>query len=58
MESIDILIWAISIAILAPFILVSLMMIAGVILYTLGIIGSIMIIVWEFGCKTFKNIKK
>lgn len=57
MESIDILIWAISIAILSPFILTLLMMLGVAILFTLTMIGAIITTVWEFICKLFKGIK-
>lgn len=58
MESLNVLIWAIAIAILSPFILTLLMMLGVAILFILTMIGAIIITVWEFVCKLFKNIKK
>ena len=56
-EPLNILILAISLAILSPLILTLLMMLGLAILFALTMVGGIITTVWGFACKLFKRIK-
>lgn len=58
MSSFDILLIAISIAILSPFIIILLMILGLAILFILTVIAAIAIVIWENICRLFKSIKK
>ena len=58
MSSFDILLIAISIAILSPFVLVLLMMLGLAILFILSTIVAIAMVIWDNICRLFKYIKR
>lgn len=58
MSSFDILLIAISIAILSPFIIILLRILGLAILFILTVTAAIAIVIWENICRLFKSIKR